>query len=186
MIVYHGSSANFGQLRVGKRLVRNSSSLTNEGMGIYFSLDKNVAKSYGKYLYTINIDASVIDYRLAVNSKLYIEAIRNYIIHKFGVDISNYIDYNAISWFVQSGVVGVQGLPVEIMLCLDSKGEFYADVNQNVIDEIFKVLMSERIIKREFAKWNTAYIFPYNIPDCGIIKDVRYAHIINKEVIKGC
>ena len=48
MIVYHGSNSNFKSLRISKSLVKHNSTLLNEGLGIYFSTDKEVARSYGK------------------------------------------------------------------------------------------------------------------------------------------
>ena len=70
MIVYHGSNSNFTKLRIAKSLVKNSSTLENEGPGIYFSTDKSVAKHYGKYVYTLDInDKYFLDSRNAVICK---------------------------------------------------------------------------------------------------------------------
>ena len=56
MVVYHGSNSNFKKLRISKDLVKRESTKTNEGMGIYFTTDKEIARSYGKYIYTIEIN----------------------------------------------------------------------------------------------------------------------------------
>ena len=183
MLVYHGSMASFGQFRIENGLVRNSSTLINEGKGIYFSTDKNIAKSYGKYLYTVNVDAPVIDYRYKANCAKYVSAVRKYIKDRNGVDISLYMDLGMIANSIYDGSVGIAKLPRELSLCLDSSYKFY-ELPQKLIDDTLAVLGSERIIKREFAKWNTAYMFTYNIPNCGVIKDARYAHIVKKEVVK--
>ena len=43
MRVYHGSSHNFKKLRIDKHLVNYESTLLNEGLGIYFSTDFEIA-----------------------------------------------------------------------------------------------------------------------------------------------
>ena len=45
MIVYHGSDSNFRKLRIAKELVKNSSTMLNEGMGIYFFTNKEQTQS---------------------------------------------------------------------------------------------------------------------------------------------
>ena len=64
MIVYHGSNSNFSVLRISPRLTKSSSGYLSEGYGIYFSLNPEVAKGYGKYLYILEVnDRYVKDYR---------------------------------------------------------------------------------------------------------------------------
>lgn len=64
MIVYHGSNSNFKALRVSKKLCRTEREKLEEGIGIYFSTDKGIAASYGKYLYELNLnEAKMFDFR---------------------------------------------------------------------------------------------------------------------------
>lgn len=63
MIVYHGSNSNFKKLRIAKSLVKHQSTLENEGLGIYFTTDKEIARSYGKWIYSLEIPDDMIDFR---------------------------------------------------------------------------------------------------------------------------
>lgn len=78
MIVYHGSNSNFRTLRISKNLVNHKSTITNEGLGIYFSTNLDVAKSYGKYIYTLEInDKVLIDFRSRGNCRRYLAKLAN-------------------------------------------------------------------------------------------------------------
>lgn len=67
MVVYHGSNRRFKSLRISKSLVNGRGSLENEGLGIYFSTDRDVACSYGKYVYRLYVNDKVLkDFRKEV------------------------------------------------------------------------------------------------------------------------
>ena len=64
MRVFHGSPRSFTKLRIDKRLIRHNATLENEGAGIYFTTDLSRAKSYGKYIYELEIsDKYLRDFR---------------------------------------------------------------------------------------------------------------------------
>jgi len=80
MIAYHGSNSCFKNLRIHKSLVKSSATALNEGLGIYFSLDRDVASSYGKYMYTLEINDNYIkDFRVLAVCKKYVADLIRYI-----------------------------------------------------------------------------------------------------------
>ena len=112
MIVYHGSNSNFSKLRIDKSLVKYRSTLENEGPGIYFSTNKQVAKRYGRYVYTLEInDRSLLDFRHIEICTKYESDIVHYIYNKFNIDISEYIDLNQVTHRIRWG-----GLPIYSIL----------------------------------------------------------------------
>ena len=93
MIAYHGSNSNFRQLRIAKSLVKHTSTLDNEGLGIYFSTDKEVAKSYGKYLYTLEINNKYFrDFRNIKTCRQYLALLSQEVYKRFKIDILYFID----------------------------------------------------------------------------------------------
>lgn len=167
MIVYHGSNSRFKQLRIAKNLVKSNSSLLNEGMGIYFSLDKSVAYSYGKYLYTLELnDEYVIDFRKLTACKQYIANVCNYIKDKEGIYINRYFDALSIADYIHYGNVAIYQTCNEIKLMLDSCEAWY-NLDTNKINKVLKLL--DKYDKEHL----TAYLFNYNIKNIGIIKKIN-------------
>ena len=177
MIVYHGSNRNFKKLRIAKELVQRESTKTNEGMGIYFSTDKEVARSYGKYLYTIEINkAYFYDFRKRITCKGYIHKIVTTILRETGVDITRYYNIDETVDRLYFGGLAFSGIGRELYLVLDSNEKFY-QLPQYKIERVYQML---RGFDRRPPK---AYMFNYHIKNIGVIKDVSedVVRIINKE-----
>ena len=111
--LYHGD--NFGLKEVNGNYSRMNSGNNQEGIGIYFSTDKNVADSYGKFIYEITIDNTKLlksreswKKQLSINylEKLLKELLKTdnkgelwYLFTDYGYDIDNNKD--AIKYCVQ-------------------------------------------------------------------------------------
>lgn len=180
MLVYHGSSHNFKTLRIRKDLTRESSK-NNEGYGIYFSLDKSVAMSYGRYVYTIQVADNYLidmqDMRLCLG---YVHKICKEFHDMFGVRLEWFLDVRSLAEYLQCGTIPVIGVCREIKLLLDSNERFYVKCGRHV-ESMFKWLDF-------YAGAPKAYLFTYQIKDCGIIRDVSpsVATIVQKErIVRG-
>ena len=180
MLVYHGSNRNFRKLRIAKELVRHKSSLENEGLGIYFSTDKSVAMSYGKYLYAIEIDNSyLVDFRRLSNCNSYVNRIVKEIYKKNGINISKYIDKRKVAESMYYGVIPISGVGREIYMLLDSESEWF----NNSVTKIKQVYSTLKSIDKS---WLKAYMFNYHIKNTGVIKklDEDMVKIVGKEIMK--
>lgn len=177
MRVYHGSNSCFRILRVHQSLVKSSATNLNEGIGIYFSLDRNVASSYGKYMYTLEINDNYIrDFRTKTACNKYIYKLIEHIYNKEKVDITNYADIKLISEYMHKGNIAISGVGREAYMLLDSNEKFYS-LGESKIEKVFKLL-------ENYDKDNlVAYLFNYNIKDIGIIKKVNddIVRIVNRQ-----
>lgn len=177
MLVYHGSNSCFKNLRIHKSLVKSSATALNEGLGIYFSLDKGVASSYGRYLYTLEINNKYVkDFRVRSVCKKYVVDLIRFIYLKENVDISKYFDINNLVEYIHTGNIAVSGIGREVYMLLDSN-EYWYNIEQDKIERIYKIL-------ENYDKNNlTVYLFNYNIPNIGVIKkiDDSIVRIISRE-----
>lgn len=166
MLVYHGSNSCFKNLRIHKSLVKSSATALNEGLGIYFSLDKSVANSYGRYLYTLEInDKYVKDFRVKSVCKKYVANLVKYIYSQEKIDISKYFNINSLVEYIHTGNIAVSGISREVYMLLDSN-EYWYNIEQDKIERIYKIL-------ENYDKNNlTVYLFNYNIPNIGVIKKI--------------
>lgn len=167
MIVYHGSNSKFKTLRIEKRLVKSNASLLNEGMGIYFSLDKGVAASYGKYLYTLNIvDKGLADFRTIKTCMTFLNQLARYVyLNTKNIDIRRYINLHDVAISMVEGQVAISGVAKEIELQLDSN-ELWHTLGETTIENTYR--QAEKFIKQSLK----AYLFNYNIKGIGILKRV--------------
>lgn len=166
MIVYHGSNSNFRRLKIAKNLVKHQSTLDNEGLGIYFSTDIEVARSYGKYIYTLEInDAYLYDFRNINVCRKYLSKICFDISLKTGLDISKYIELENVALRMKLGGQAISGVGRELYMLLDSNFEWY----QNSRTKVERVCSLLRSYDRNCPK---AYMFEYHIKNIGVIKDV--------------
>lgn len=166
VVVYHGSNHRFDTAKIVKKNTRDSSKL-NEGYGIYFSLDKTVAESYGSYMYELTLDSDdIIDFRNKTNCKHLLNKIISEVKRVTSVDITRYANFNDILEGILHGDLGIHDVSREIMLHLDSNEQFYEKCNDKAlkIESTLKGL-AEKILK------DKAYLFTYNIKDVGIIKN---------------
>lgn len=179
MVVYHGSQHNFKTLRIRKDLTKNSSR-ENEGYGIYFSSHRDVACSYGKYLYTLDVsDKWLVDMRVRSVCRAYVNRLSCDVYKAFGFRLENYISIASLVDYIQHGGIAVSGVGREAALLLDSTESFYLDLGNK----------AQRVLAW-LHKWSgvpKAYFFTYHIRDCGIIRDVSpdVVRIISKEHSNG-
>lgn len=184
MIVYHGSNSNFSKLRVSPRLTRSSSGYLSEGYGIYFSLSRDTAKQYGKYLYTLSInDSLVIDFRKISNCRKFLYSLLSYIQRDCNIDLVEYIKaphVDTIINLMHNGKLGVNSLGRELTDVLNSNCNFYSDLSESCRDNII------RKIRVNLKKMLAVYLFNNEIPNIGIIKDVNsnVVKIIGKEMVR--
>ena len=178
MLVYHGSDSNFKKLRVGKSLVKKGSTMSNEGCGIYFFTKKEMAKSYGKYVYTIEInDNYLLDFKSKTVCRKYLNNIRMDIREKFNVDIANYIKLEDVAMNMKLGGLCIFQTGRELYMLLDSEYRWYQDMSNTKIERVYSFL-------RNYDKRHLkVYTFNYHIPNIGVIKDVSedVARIVKKE-----
>ena len=167
MIVYHGSNRNFKTLRISQSLVRYDSTLTNEGIGIYFSTDRNVSESYGKYLYTLELnDKYFKDFRKKTVCQAHLKGLRQLIYKSEKLDLANYIDLSSVANYMYFGGISIYRLSHEIELLLDSNEQWYRN-SQSKIQRVYR-------LARQWDKNNlAAYMFNYNIKNVGVIKRVE-------------
>lgn len=179
MIVYHGSNSNFKKLRIAKNLVKHESTMNNEGLGIYFSTDRSVAESYGKYLYTIEInDKYLVDFRKKDKCSLYIRKIINTVYKETGVKINNYFSAADFINRMYFGGQAISTVGKDIAEILDNTSEFYFACSQTIREKIYREL---RKVDKELK---IAYMFNYHIKNIGIIKcvdDNNIVRIVRKE-----
>ena len=184
MIVYHGSNSNFSKLRVSPRLTRSSSGYLSEGYGIYFSLNRDIAKQYGKYLYTLSInDNLVIDFRKISNCRKFLYKLLNYIKRDCNVDLVKYIkapNVDVIINLMHNGKLGINSLGRELNDILNANCDFYSDLSESCKDNIF------RKIRVNLKKMLAVYLFNNEIPNIGILKDIssNTVKIIGKEMVR--
>lgn len=178
MIVYHGSNSNFKKLRISKSLVKHDSTMDNEGLGIYFSTDRSVAESYGKYIYTLEInDDYFIDFRKKEKCSFYIRRVINTVYKQTGIKINNYFSaadfINRMYW----GGQPIFTVGKDIAEILDNTDEFYMEFSEAKRDSIYRIL---RKIDKECIK---VYMFNYHIKNIGVIKttDENVVRIMSKE-----
>ena len=176
MIVYHGSMHNFKKLRISKSLVDKKSTFYNEGIGIYFSTDYNTAKTYGGYVYTIEIDdAHFYDFRSIDDCIKYLNEMTKYARVKSGVCIDKYISVRNITEYMQHGKISIAKLWKEINLLLDNNEDFYNDFSMSRRESVYRAL------KAYNKKHLDSYMFTYHIPNIGIIKNLDTVKIIDKQ-----
>lgn len=178
MIVYHGSNSNFKKLRISSSLVKHESTKTNEGLGIYFSIDKEVARSYGKYIYTLEInDKYFVDFRSRTKCRLYVAKLAQSIYKETKVDILRYFSLEDLADRMYWGGQSISGVGREIYMLLDSNANWYFNNSISKIERIYQIL-------RAYDKKHLyAYMFNYHIKNIGVIKKVddNIVRIINKE-----
>lgn len=177
MLVYHGSNSCFKNLRIHKDLVKSSATVLNEGIGIYFSLDQNVASSYGKYLYTLELnDKYVQDFRKKAVCKKYVVDLCKYIYSREKIEISKYFDINSLVEYIYCGNIAVSGICREVYMLLDANEKWY-DIEESKMERIFKML------EKYDAENLNVYLFNYNIKNIGVIKKIEpnFVRILNRE-----
>lgn len=179
MIVYHGSNSNFKKLRISSSLVKHESTKTNEGLGIYFSTNKEVARSYGKYIYTLEInDNYFVDFRKKDKCSFYIRKLIHTVYKETGIKINKYFSAEDIINRMYFGGQAISTVGKDIAEILDNTEEFYFAYSKTTKEKIYREL---RKIDKELK---IAYMFNYHVKDIGIIKCVdgdNIVRIVRKE-----
>lgn len=179
LIVYHGSNSRFEKLRISRKLVKSSGTMLNEGMGIYFSTEKIAARTYGRYLYTLEInDQKIYDMRSSKVVQARLKQIAKEVMKSTGVNIIPYLNIKEIAQYVVDGRVAIDGICREIYMLLDSNEDWYFAAG-NKVNKVYKQL--ERLSKIKIP----AYLFNYRIPNIGVIKIVTpdIVRIVSREKI---
>ena len=168
MIVYHGSNSRFEKLRIHKDLVKHNSTMLNEGLGIYFSTDIEVARSYGKYMYTLELnDRYVRDFRNKRVCKKYVVGLCKHIYDKEKIDISRYFDSSNLVNYMHLGGVAIYRAGREVYMLLDSNEHWYR-VDNKKIERVYKLL-------ERYDKNNLYLLF-----------DINYLNMFRLYVQMGC
>lgn len=177
LIVYHGSDRHFKNLRISKDLVRSPFSELTEGMGIYFSTNKYVASSYGRYVYTLQVnDNCLMDFRKEDNIYIYLKNIEDVIYKAEKIFISRYVDFNVILEYIYYGNLAICSICREIALALDSNENWY-------LEDVNKINRVQNILRQYDKKHQIGYLFNYNIDGIGVLRKVGkdIVRIINCE-----
>ena len=179
MIVYHGSIHNFRRtLRLCPQYTQQYTR-ENEGVGIYFSTNRSVAESYGRYIYTLDInDDALLDFRKKTEARKYVNTMLANVRKKTKVPVQKYLDVPLLVYDIVNGKVFIMNLGERtINLYLNSNEHWYSDkITETQRQNVYRALKQE-------DKKLKAYMFSYHIKDIGVIKDVspEVVKIIGKE-----
>lgn len=165
MLVYHGSDRNFRNFRISKSLVNRVSTQTNEGLGIYFSPDINVAKAYGKYVYSAYVnDTYLLDFRYKTVCTTYINSLCFEIYRRTKVNIHDFINTSMVANYMYMGGLSIYGAGIEVYRMLDNCSMWYSSLSTSVRNEVKRICYS-------YGKTHLkAYLFNYHIKNIGVIK----------------
>jgi hypothetical protein len=167
MLVYHGSNSNFKTLKISAKLVKNDSTLRNEGLGIYFSTNREIAESYGCYLYTLEInDSYLYDFRNKTVCTNFLNNLVKFIYINSSININQYINLLDIRDRMCYGGLCIFELQKEICALLENTEKWYIHTTETKRYGVYSLM-------RKFVKDNLIiYMFNYNIKDIGVIKKV--------------
>lgn len=176
MIGYHGTSHYIRKIRIAPKLSSNASK-DNEGVGCYFFTDsKEKAAQYGRYVYTLEIDDPVPDFRKTETAMAYLEDMRQYIKSRIDLDISCFISFSLIVDYIVDGRIAVRDIGKEVWLHLDSSEPFYK------VAGIKKAEKIQQLIKRyENQHLPNAWLFSASITNVGIVRKESAVRIIRME-----
>lgn len=181
MILYHGSYHNFDFPNMSQiKKYSKESSLLNEGHGLYCTTMPGVAKSYGKYVYEINVDTKDVKvFNSYSGVHYYIVDIILFIKERNKVDISPYININSIAAYVVSGKIGLCNIGGEIEKILDNSEPFYNRYGS--VSEV--VYNSLRLWDKKHLPG--CYKVECSVPNTFIIKDFTLIKGIRKVKVIG-
>jgi len=115
MELYHGSNTVFKKFKIAKELARNDwETILPEGLGIYMTSDREIAKSYGKIVYNIECGA-IYDFSKAKQAK---KIVQRFLLEMDDKEVlTKYINSQASGKSfegVEDGDISVIGLITEI------------------------------------------------------------------------
>jgi len=113
MRLYHGSNEVFKRFKISEELARNDwETILPEGLGVYMTSDKNIARSYGDIIYNIECIGGVYDFSKAKQAKKIVQ--RFLLEFDYKEVLINKIDSNASFEGVEDGDISIVGLITEI------------------------------------------------------------------------
>lgn len=191
MIVYHGSNSNFNKLRISKELVhwekehsdedgikfRYLPSGYTEDIGIYFTSNKELAKQYGKYIYTLEInDKYVKDLRGRTACRLFLSKMAQEIYKKIDVDILEYINLEQLAERMYFYTTCISTIYTDIEIILNNN-KYFNELAVSKRDRVNQMIRA--YCKREII----VILFNSAVNGQGVIKKVNddIVRIINKE-----
>lgn len=178
MIVYHGSNHKFSRLQIRTKL-SSSASLENQGAGIYFSTNKDVACSYGEILYTLEVNQDyLIDFCIMSSVRSYLNRVRKEVYWKTRLDIAEYISCTQLSQWIVEGRISPVCICREISLLLDSEEKFHSLP--------ISIVEKSGVILSKFDKTHQkVYLYPDTIPGVGVAKTAseKIIRIVDRERI---
>lgn len=179
VVVYHGSDHNFKKLKISSDLVARRSTKDNEGLGIYFSSDRSVAESYGKYVYILLINSEYLwDFRKRIDCVRYLNSMIKTVKDRTRINITSLgIGYSDIIDRMVFGGQRISMLGEEIARSLELNNDWKLNVPQYRKEQV------RSILKHYDKKVLKAYFFRYHIDNVGVLKavDESVVRIINKE-----
>lgn len=152
--------------------------MNNEGCGIYFSTDREIAESYGRYLYTLEINESYLkDFRNINTCKAYVNDLAKHVKKETDINLSKYMQLYDTVKRVKYGELAVSDIGREISLLLDNNENFYSDLSESKRNRLLQIL---RVYDKKHLN---VYMFTYHIPNIGIVKNLNpdIVRIISKE-----
>lgn len=176
MIGYHGTSHYIRKIRIAPKLSSNISK-DNEGVGCYFFTDsKEKAAAYGRYVYTLEIDDPVPDFRKAETAMGYLEDMCQCVKSRMDLDISRFISFSLIADYITDGRIAVRDIGKEVWLHLDSSEPFYKAAGVKKAEKI------QQLIKQyENQHLPNAWLFSASITNAGIVRKESAVRIIRME-----
>ena len=169
MILHHGSTKDFDKFEISEKHLSTKIENLIEGMGIYFSDNKEFVKSYGNFIYTIDMDNNDCwDFTNPETMPMFIDKISE----KVKFPILNFLSPNSFEWIL-NGNLSIRRFSREIMLQLDSVETFYEVLGNRDSEELFeeitkeyeKLLFSKRFFKYFDASFKTVIYLCTNKED---------------------
>lgn len=151
MKLFHGSIYDFDKFEISEKHLRTKKDSLMEGLGIYFSEQKDFAKDYGNYVYTIDFDENNCwDF----TDKKIIKKIIEKVSKKVNFDVSAFIPEISIDSLID-GRISATKFSREITLWLDSNESFYS-IFEDDTDELFEkieTIYEEILNEKDFIKY---------------------------------
>jgi hypothetical protein len=149
--LYHGSIADFDTFKISKENLRTKEDSLMEGMGIYFSESEDFAKSYGTFIYAVDLDEKDCwDCTKATTLKSFIKKVSK----KVNFPVENYVPMMCIEGIL-SGDNSVTKFGREMTMWLDCTESFYSEYTEDA-DELFERILDcyENILsEKKFIKY---------------------------------
>ena len=149
--LFHGSIYDFEQFEISEKHLRTKKDSLMEGLGIYFSTEKDFAKDYGNYVYTIELDEkNCWDF----TDKKVIKNIIKKLSQKVRLDLSAFIPQISIDSLI-SGQISATKFSREIILWLDSTESFYS-IFEDDTEELFEnieAFYEDILNEKDFIKY---------------------------------